>query len=222
MNLRRHKHEHLARLTVVLVSICAVATVLLVVAQRFVTYNNGASDDPNRVITYSTDKPSEVPPDDKFVWKGGPNDPKQVVIDSIGAKPYVQKVGIDQNKQVAVPNNTHLVGWFVDSVRPGEKGLSLIDGHVTGRKDKGVFKDLDILNRGDNFSVILGNGKELKYRVVDMKSAKVNESVGIMFSQNPKIANQLNLVTCSGRYDPKSKTYDERLTVMAEQITSQP
>lgn len=194
--------------------------IMFIIALKFIARDSTPANDTSHVITYSTNKPDEDALDYKFEWKGQSNDPKQVVIESIGSKPYVQKVGVDQNKQVAVPTNINLVGWFVDSARPGEKGLSLIDGHVSGTRNKGIFKDLDKLNVGDKYSVILGNGTELKYKVIDKKSVNVADSVGVMFSQNPSVSRQLNLVTCSGNYDPKTRSYAERLIVMSEQIGS--
>jgi LPXTG-site transpeptidase (sortase) family protein len=170
------------------------------------------------VIIHSTSTPDEEKPGPNFKWQGKPNDPKQIIIPGIGVEAFVQKVGVDQNNEVAVPSNLHTVGWFVDTVRPGEKGLSLIDGHVTGRQNDGVFKDLNKLKRGDKFKVLLGGGKAVNYEVISSKSAKTKESLSIMFSQNPKITSQLNLVTCSGKYDKKTKTYDERLTVSAKQL----
>lgn len=171
------------------------------------------------VLRYSTDTPSEQKINDKnYKWVGKANDPKKIIIPSIGVDSFIQKIGIDQNKEVTVPSNIYLVGWFVDTVRPGEKGLSLMDGHVTGRKNDGVFKNLEKLNKGDSFSIIFGNGERKRFRVFDKKSVPEKESVAIMFSQDPSVTHQLNLVTCSGKYDDKLRQYDERLTVMTKLV----
>lgn len=175
-------------------------------------------DDLSKTVTYSTDRPSETRPDNNFQWRGNPNDPKKITISPIDVQAYIQKVGVDQNKEVAVPTNLFLVGWFVDTVRPGQKGLSLIDGHVSGRRNDGVFKNLHKLKKGDQYSVELGNNKTISYRVIDKKSVKVSEAVSVMFSQDPTVSHQLNLVTCSGSYDAQNRSYDERLVVMSEQI----
>lgn len=194
------------------------AVCLILLAGLFHYRSESSFVDSGGVVTYSTENPDEKKPTDNFQWKGEVEDPKKIIISSIGVDAYVQKVGVDQNKEVAVPSNLHMVGWFVDTVRPGQKGLSLIDGHVSGRKNDGVFKDLEKLNEGDQFLVQLGDGSEIKYRVIGKRSASVKDSVSIMFSQNPKVSSQLNLVTCSGKYDEKTRSYDERLTVMAERI----
>lgn len=87
---------------------------------------------PAPVVTYSTETPEEkLPVDAGYSWKGQKNDPKRIVISKIGVDSLVQNVGVDQNQQIAVPNNIHIAGWFIDSVRPGESGLSIIDGHVS-------------------------------------------------------------------------------------------
>ena len=169
-------------------------------------------------ITYSTDTPSETRPDSKYKWEGASNDPKKIKISSIGVDAYIQNVGVDQNNQVAVPTNLYLVGWFVDTVRPGEKGLSLIDGHVSGRRNDGVFKDLDKLKVGDEYAVEFGDGTTEKFKVIGKESAPVSKAVSVMFSQRPGVSNQLNLVTCSGAFDAKTSTYSERLTVFSEKI----
>ena len=174
--------------------------------------------DKNGVVVYSTDKPDERKIDNSFKWQGQPKDPKKIIIPKINVDAHIQKVGIDQNKEVAVPTSLYTVGWFVDTVRPGEKGLSLIDGHVTGRQNDGVFKDLNKLKKGDQYSVERGDGTVIKYEVIGKESAKIKESVGIMFSQDPSIARQLNLVTCAGQYDKSTRTYNERLTVMSKRI----
>lgn len=183
-----------------------------------VLYSSRSNKTESEIVTYSTDEPSEERPGDDYKWKGEAKDPKKIKIPSIGVDAFIQKVGVDQKKEVAVPNNLFMVGWFVDTVRPGEKGLSLIDGHVSGRRNDGIFKDLEKLKEGDEYSVELGDGTTINYKVIGKQSAPVNDSVGIMFSQNPKVSNQLNLVTCSGKYDEKTRSYTERLTVMSEQI----
>lgn len=180
--------------------------------------NSNVAPDKDGVIRYSTNKPSQKKPDKNYSWQGEAKDPKKILIPQIGVDAYIQKVGVDQNQEVAVPNNLFLVGWFVDTVRPGEKGLSLLDGHVTGRENDGVFKNLDKLQAGDKFSVQLGDDSIRTFRVIGKQSVPTKDSVNIMFSQLPKVASQLNLVTCSGEYNPITRTYAERLTVMAEGI----
>ncbi len=168
------------------------------------------------VITVSTDTPDEVKPDKAtYKWQGAEADPKMVILPSIGAEGFVQKVGVDQNNQVAVPNNVHVAGWFTNSVLPGENGLSIIDGHVDGIKEQGIFEKIGKLQTGDIFRIELGNGKELNYKVLKVSSVATSEAAGILFSQDPTVTSQLNLITCGGTYSSQNHAYDQRVIVAA-------
>lgn len=173
----------------------------------------------NEVITYSPDKPDETKPDkDTYKWYGNPTDPKYITLPSIGAEGFLRKVGVDQNKQVATPDNINMAGWFVDTVRPGEKGNSIIDGHVSGWVNKGIFKDLIKLKSGDTYSVEFGNGDKKTFKVKEVKDVPVDEAASILFSQDPGITNQLSLITCGGKFDRASNQYENRVIVISEAI----
>ena len=171
------------------------------------------------VLTYSTDKPEETKPKkETYKWQGQPTDPKFITLPTIKADGFIQKVGVDQNKQIAVPNNIHVAGWFNQSVLPGEKGLSIIDGHVTGRVNNGIFKDLEKLKDGDTFKIEFGNGTSKDFKVVKKVDVLVKDAAGVLFSQEPGIERQLNLITCSGVFDKKSQSYPNRLIVITQAL----
>ena len=169
-------------------------------------------------VIFSTAKPSEIKPDkNTYQWKGVANDPKLIIMPTIGAEGFIQKVGTDQNKQIAVPNNIHLAGWFTDSVRPGDKGLSILDGHVDGVNTKeGVFGKIAKLAVNDLFEVELGEGKKLGYKVIDVATVDEDKAAAVLFSQNPKIVSQLNMITCGGKFNRATHSYDKRVIVSAE------
>ena len=168
------------------------------------------------VITVSTDKPDESKKNaDNYNWSGAPEDPKKIKIGKIAVDAFVQQAGVDQNKAVAVPNNVHLASWFTESVRPGQLGLSIIDGHVSGPTVDGVFKNLNKLAKDDTFEIEQGNGVVLKYKVVEKVELKVAESAAYLFSQKPEIKSQLNLITCGGQYDRTAKQFVNRVIVAA-------
>jgi LPXTG-site transpeptidase (sortase) family protein len=212
---------HKKRYAIVGIIIC-IAFVILI---AWLYFSSGKHDTPSvnktsddGVIRYSTDNPSEERPDSNYAWLGSAKDPKKVKLPTINVDAYIQKVGIDQKGRVAVPNNLFVAGWFVDTVRPGDNGLSIIDGHVTGRRNDGIFKDLEKLKQGDIFTVELGDGSLIKYEVIGIESVGVDTSESVIFSQNPTVMSQLNLVTCSGVFDEKSRTYNERLIVSSKKL----
>jgi LPXTG-site transpeptidase (sortase) family protein len=169
------------------------------------------------VITYSTNEPDESKENaDNYNWRGSPDEPKKIRITKINVDAYVQKAGVDQNKQVAVPNNVHLAGWFADSQKPGQNGLSIVAGHVTGRTTDGVFKELGKLKSGDEFEIELGSGEIKRYKVIENQQVKESESASILFSQNPKVKSQINLITCGGNFNNQTDQYEDRVIVSGE------
>ena len=172
-------------------------------------------------VTYSTDTPSEKRPEEEgYVWRGGPSEPKKLKIGSIEVDAFVQKVGVDQNKQIAVPTNIFLTGWFDQSQKPGERGLSIIDGHLDGRTagSKAVFWRLGEMKKDQVVEVVYGNNSTRKFSVLTVEKVSTQKAAAILFSQDPKVESQLNLITCTGTYDKSAKSYSERIIVTTKLI----
>lgn len=173
------------------------------------------------VITHSVDRPSE----DKqaavsHAWRGPGDYPARLTIPSINVDAPVQNVGIDQRREVAVPDNIHFVGWFVDSKKPGELGHSIIDGHVNGASNTaGVFARLGSLQAGNEFTIERGDATKLTYKVIGVQEVAHDEAANTLFSQEPGVKSQLSLITCSGTYSEQIKTFDKRTIVRAELIS---
>lgn len=172
----------------------------------------------SEVVTYSTDTPSEDRPDDTYRWRGASGDPMKLTISGIGVDAYIQNVGVDQNQQIAVPNNVHIAGWFIDSVKPGDKGLSIIDGHLDGVRGEGVFDNLESVAIGEVFTVEFGSGEKRDFRVKEVKTVGLNEAIDVLYSQDMSISKQLNLITCGGVYDTAKNEYDKRVIVISERV----
>ena len=171
---------------------------------------------PTSTVTQSSTDPSEA--------KVSPNDfanipadqPKQIIIPTIKVTGYIQKVGVDKSNQIAVPDNIYLAGWYTNSVKPGEPGLSIIDGHVLGRYNDAIFKSLGNLKPGDAFSIIYGDNSEKNFTVKEVKTLPVNDTATYLMQKDPNIAKQLNLITCGGNFDKKSQQYDKRVVVKSQ------
>lgn len=196
--------------------VAGVVVLVLVGAAAYVVSKDDAAPESASapVVTRSTDQPDEsLDNAKKYKWQGAPDEPKRIVIKSLGVDALVQQSGVDQNKNMAVPNNIHLAGWFVDSSKPGQKGLSIVAGHVSGPTTDGVFKRLGELKNGDTFSVELGNGDVKNYKVIQTKTVKESEAAGVLYSQNPKTASQVNLITCTGNFDSAKNQFEDRVIV---------
>lgn len=174
--------------------------------------------DPKKVVTKSVDTPSEVEITQDTDYVVDANKPRQISIPSLGLSAYIQQVGVDQNHRVAVPDNVSLAGWYVDSVLPGQDGLSIVDGHVYAQYSKGAFYDLNRLVVGDR--IIIENGDRLtnyNFMVKKIFSVPDSQATELLFRRDRAITAQLNLITCAS-YNKSTKKYDNRLIIVAERI----
>mgnify|MGYP001345886923 CR=1 FL=1 len=170
-----------------------------------------------KVVTYSTDKPDESKIDkNTYKWTGAAADPKYIDIPAIGVGGFIQAVGVDQDNRVAVPTNINLTGWFVDTVRPGDIGLSVIDGHVDGLTTDGIFSRLKELKKDQIVSIEFGSGQKKSFKVIEVQTLDTKGSEAVLFSQKAGVSRQVNLVTCGGTFDETAKSYDKRVIVSAE------
>lgn len=171
----------------------------------------------DKTITYSTDQPSETKPTEacsEYTTEDAL--PERIAIPSIGVNGCVLKVGIDQHNAIAVPDNIYAAGWYVRSVLPGQPGLSVIDGHISGQYNiDAIFQHLSKLKEGDTFTVTLGSGKVLTYEIYATQSVPLDEAAEVLLTKDPAVTSQLNLITCGGQYDKASKLYDHRIIVSA-------
>ncbi len=142
-------------------------------------------------------------------------DPNRLQIPKIGIDARVQPVGKLANGNMATTIPTD-VAWYKYGARPGEPGNAVLAGHRDTRfTNNGVFHNLDMLTIGDDIYVIDGYGKEFHFRVIGKKAYDAN-------SDDPKevfgttSGARLNLITCAGDWNPRTRNYSDRLVVFTE------
>ena len=163
--------------------------------------------------------PSETPINDKtYKWRGKPEDPKYIQLPTINSGGFIEKMDIDKENQIESPGNISLAGWYVYSKRPGQVGVSIIDGHVDGTSKPGIFFKLKDLKKGNVFTVEFGNGKIEKFSVKSLIIIDAKKAVEKLFYKDPSIERQLNLITCGGSFDRITHSYSKRIIVFSEAI----
>lgn len=222
LSLKKHRRRRKLVVGVVLTLFVAGITILLYAfmglwGQYHATHEPRAAVTTD-VISRSTDTPSETKPTDACKTYTVPADhPRYIVIPEMSGSGCVVRVGIDQHGAIAVPDNIYTAGWYVKSALPGRPGLSVIDGHISGRYNQdAIFQYLSRLKSGDQFTVTLGNGTILQYQVFKVQSVPLDSAVGVLLTKDPAVTSQLNLITCGGVYDKKIGLYDHRVIVSAK------
>jgi LPXTG-site transpeptidase (sortase) family protein len=142
--------------------------------------------------------------------------PVHLRIPAIGVNAPVTELGLNANGTVQVPplQDHNLAGWYKYGPTPGQRGPSVILGHVDSVTGISVFFRLKDLRKGDKIYVTLADGKTAEF-VVDglQKVAKTAFPTKAVYG---KISYPgLRLITCGGAFDPATGHYQDNIIVYA-------
>lgn len=172
--------------------------------------------------TNSTDSvsiPSTTPPTQSEIssYTVAPDLARYIKIPKISVYARVTQVGLDSSGAIGTPSNTNDTSWYTGSAKPGRTGATLIDGHVLSMNYHGVFHDLKNLLPGDNIQIVRGDGTILNYSVVTIRYySDTNVDMAAALSPITPGKSGLNLITCAGKENPGTITFNQRLVVFAE------
>lgn len=139
-------------------------------------------------------------------------EPHRIEIPSIEVGALVEQVGVIENGQMGVPESFETVGWYNEGPMPGERGNSVISGHVDSRNGPAVFFDLKNLEAGDEIIVSNKAGESLTYVVDRIETYPEDDSpVEAIFDYS--FQSNLILITCTGTFNRESRNYSDRLVV---------
>jgi sortase A len=144
--------------------------------------------------------------------------PEYLQIPSINVNAAVDPVGLTEKGAVGTPIEPELLGWFDESVPPGELGTAIIDGHRGWRDGlDAVFDNLNQITVGDVVIIMNSAGETIPFEVYDKKTYLPNESPKEVFISSEE-GSFLNLITCNGEWDTEAHTATERLVVFTKRI----
>ncbi|MFF2079348.1 class F sortase [Kitasatospora sp. NPDC058162] len=112
------------------------------------------------------------------------------------------------------PDDKNLVGWYRDGVTPGERGSSVVAGHVDTTKGPAVFLLLSLLLPGNKVEVSRADGTVAVFTVDAVETFAKNAFPDKkVYGKTPDA--QLRLITCGGTYDKKRRDYLDNVVVFA-------
>lgn len=191
--------------------------------EQIATLGDAVSRDEQGVSEGTGNEPSEEPIPRSVVANyqvSNPEDPRFLRIPSLGVFSRIKNLGVTPEGAVDAPRNIYDTGWYNGSARPGSKaGSSLILGHVSGWTGPGVFKRINELPIGGEFEIEKGTGEVIKYSVVRSEQIPVDQiDMGKVLSAEEAGKHDLKLMTCSGRYNSSTETFEDRFIVYAKRI----
>lgn len=143
--------------------------------------------------------------------------PQLIEIPKLNINAYVESVGIDDEGRMDIPKNYLHAAWYKLGPKPGEKGSAVIDGHVdTPQGTPSVFANIQKLVRGDTIIITASDRTMYKYYVENVTGYPLS-TIPLNKIFDKKInEKRLNLITCSGIWDPISKNYSRRIVVYSK------
>ncbi|HVE74286.1 MAG TPA: class F sortase [Mycobacteriales bacterium] len=114
---------------------------------------------------------------------------------------------------LAVPATAGALGWWAGGVPPGALGAAVVVGHADLDGAAGVFARLGRARPGMTVTVELG-AAAVHFRIVAVSRHPKNEfPTAVVY--RPSDQAELRLVTCGGRFDPRTGHYADNIVVRA-------
>ncbi|GAA2458160.1 class F sortase [Streptomyces glaucus] len=144
--------------------------------------------------------------------------PDRVRIPAIQVDAPMMPVGLDAAGWVDAPppEDPNLAGWFTGSVSPGEKGTSVVVGHVDNKQGPAVFYGLGALKQGNRVEIVRKDGKTAVFEIYGIEVFEKNNFPGDRVYSS-KGAPELRVITCGGGFS-KQNGYEGNVVVFARLV----
>jgi hypothetical protein len=126
----------------------------------------------------------------------------------------LQRLGKEADGTIEVPKDPDVAGWYADGPRPGQRGPAVILGHVDSRTGPAVFFRLARVRPGNIVRIDRSDGTTADFRVTRLLRVPKNR-FPTEHVYAPSLDTSLRLVTCGGRFDPKTRNYQDNVIVFA-------
>ncbi|GEL21677.1 class F sortase [Pseudonocardia sulfidoxydans NBRC 16205] len=119
---------------------------------------------------------------------------------------------------LTLPDEPSTVGWWSPGALPGSgSGSVVLAGHVDSRLlGLGAFAVLRELGVGERITLRGDDGRDVAYDVVARREYRKAELPPDLFARDG--AARLVLITCGGRFDSTTRSYDDNVVVFAEPL----
>jgi sortase (surface protein transpeptidase) len=135
-------------------------------------------------------------------------------IEAIGVSAPLVSLGLNPDRSLQVPGDGATAGWWRGGPEPGERGASVIAGHVDSRSGPGVFYRLRALRPGAAIEVTTEEGTTARF-VVERTERYAKDRFPTRRVYGRTRGSTLRLVTCAGSFDAARGHYRDNLVVFA-------
>jgi LPXTG-site transpeptidase (sortase) family protein len=143
--------------------------------------------------------------------------PVRLDVPSVGIHTRLVELGLNPDETLEVPSEPMLAGWYTGSATSGERGPSVIAGHVDSwETGPAVFYRLGQVVQGARVDVTRRNGTVARFEVTAVRSyAKTDFPTVAVYGNTARAT--LRLITC-GDWNDETKQYDGNVVVFADLV----
>lgn len=151
--------------------------------------------------------------------------PTRIRIPAIDVASPVNRVGLDPDGTIHVPQpgpRYDEAAWYTGSSTPGERGASVIIGHIDSVTDgPSVFFRLGALRAGDRVTVTRNDGTTAVFTVDRVEAyPKDHFPTLAVYGNTPRA--ELRLITCGGSFNEATGHYRRNIVVYAHLTDAKP
>jgi sortase (surface protein transpeptidase) len=128
---------------------------------------------------------------------------------------FEEPLTLNNDGTIGVPTAYDTVAYYKNGPLPGEKGASVVLGHVDSKDGPGAFFYLGQIAVGDEVLIEREDGSVLTFATEGYERVEQSEfPTEKVYGDVPYAG--LRLVTCSGTYDKEQQQYSHNLIVYAK------
>lgn len=162
-----------------------------------------------------THKAVVAPKTEKFLPRSAP---VTLRIPAIELNTNLITVGMKADGEIEVPTDYTKAGWYRSSPTPGEKGPSVIVGHLDNINGMAVFWRLQELTPGHVIEIDREDGKTAKFIIEMLKQVPQDENFPTEEVYGNTDRASLRLITCGGTFNHLTQRYSDNTVVFASLV----
>lgn len=141
--------------------------------------------------------------------------PVHLDVPSVAIHTRLIELGLNPDDTLEVPSEPMLAGWYNGSPTSGERGPSIIAGHVDSRETgPAVFYRLGAVKPGARIDVTRADGTVAHFTATAVRGyAKTDFPTQTVYGDTSRAT--LRLITC-GNWNEETKEYDGNVVVFAQ------
>ena len=134
-----------------------------------------------------------------------------------GIDAAVAPVHVDRGGALAAPDDPTVAGWLATGPAPGAVGPAVLAAHVDWAGAPGAFAALGDFGPGDEVAVERADGSVQRFAVTRVVRTP-KDAFPTAAVYGPTADAQLRLITCGGRFDRTTGSYEDNVVVFATAV----